>query len=730
MVGTSNMRPGRTASALLAACIAGCALPDVGAVQAPEPMEEPTCAQAWSAALRDLGEYPVLPPSEDVYVGDVYVLPQPPPPPPETGAEEPHVTGAPRWKSLPVQADLRDAARRRSRVGLRATGALTPAGADLESFVPAEIAPLVQGPAASERLALSLQAGDAESQSLSVDALLEHLVDRDDGGARPRLKQEHLATLSLGADASTGHAYLSVVSEVIYVRSMDAVLRRLDGTETALEPGDAAIRRAAALNAALARSGLTDRLDGSLEFTLATDDAAMLRRRWTRPLAVAVRGVTLDVDRATGEVLRMGPLGVELPPFESAEEQEQDLDESLVLEERRRGAEAEAPAREYLGKTRWYWDFGPRYDALDGDLSLYIGGRLHLDAASFSANDEIDAAFGPPDPGFNVRRAYLELGGVYKQFDFNFWLAFSDADLRNEGLSSVDFRNVFVGVNGVSGLGSVHVGYLKEPFGLEENTSSNDITFMERSLTNAFVEGRNLGVLAQRRLTENRRMTVALGVFRSANNDLDVGTGQGVTGRVTGAPILSEDGRRVLHLGASATYRDPGSDGLQFSQRPESAQAQVMADTGTFAVDRDVRVGAELGAVLGSLSFQSEAIVAAGDGGGTGVGDPTFWSSYLTTSYVLGGGHRSYRDRIGAFGTVDPERPFGKGGRGTVELAGRYSYLDLDSAGIDGGRLHDWTLGLNWYANRSMRVMLNGIAAHPEGFGTEYVLQARLQLTL
>jgi phosphate-selective porin OprO/OprP len=275
-------------------------------------------------------------------------------------------------------------------------------------------------------------------------------------------------------------------------------------------------------------------------------------------------------------------------------------------------------------------------------------------------------------------------------------------------------------------VGDARVGYFKEPFGLEEITSSNDITFMERSLTDAFVERRNLGIMFERRFTAKRRMTAALGLYRDANNNLEVGDGYGVTGRVTGAPILSEDDRRVLHVGGSVTYRVPGDDGLQFSSRPESAQAQVMADTGALAADRDFRVGLELGGVRDSLSLQTETMFASSDGP---AGSQSFWSTYLMGSYVLTGENRSYRERVGAFGTVLPDRALGKGGRGAWELAGRYSYLDLNSGAVSGGALHDWTLGLNWYANLNMRVMFNYVAAHPEGFGVEHILQTRLQLT-
>ena len=48
---------------------------------------------------------------------------------------------------------------------------------------------------------------------------------------------------------------------------------------------------------------------------------------------------------------------------------------------------------------------------------------------------------------------------------------------------------------------------------------------MERSLTDAFIERRNLGVMLHRRATGERRVTTAIGVFQETDNDLkDVGT--------------------------------------------------------------------------------------------------------------------------------------------------------------------------------------------------------------
>ncbi len=689
----------------------------------------------WAQAIQDVGRYPVLPPSGDVGVGDVFLLSEPPEPGGAGVADALAARAHARWTTLAAPA--LEESLRAGTVSLRPGASIAVESEGLGAFPALELAPLLEAGERPEDLDLSLQVADARTVGVPVDELLAQLLLPADpaGAGRPLLAPRHRQDLGLAANPATGRAYLVVVSEAMLLREADLLVRRrgaagsggvLDG-----ESARAAARRARELNATLAGSARADRVDGAFEFVAVTDDALTVRRTWNAPLAIGVRGLTLEVDVATGEVLRSAPIGVELPPFEIVDVAEQKGEESEVLEERRRGAARRVRTLEELRETRLYWDYGPRLDTLGGDLTLVLGGRLHLDAAAFSEDDDIVAAFGDPDPGLNVRRAFLELGGVYKELDFNLWLNLSDVDLIGDESLNFDyanFRNVFVGVRNVPGVGGIRAGYFKEPFGLEETTSSNDITFMERSLTDAFVERRNLGVMLTRRFTEDRRMTAALGFYRNANDNLDVSDGYGLTGRVTGAPILADDGRRVLHVGGSTTVRVPDDDGLRFFQRPESGQAQVLADTGLFDADRDVRVGLELGAVMDSLSLQSEAIVAAVDGG-SGVADSSFFAAYLMGSYVLTGEHRSYRARVGAFGTVVPDRPLGQGGAGALELATRYSYLDLDSGDVDGGALHDWTLGMNWYLNGNVRFMVNYVAAHPEGFDVEHIVQARLQLT-
>jgi phosphate-selective porin OprO/OprP len=412
-------------------------------------------------------------------------------------------------------------------------------------------------------------------------------------------------------------------------------------------------------------------------------------------------------------------------PQEGPEEQRV---ESEILEKRRGGLnDGIAPRRRFLSGTHLYWDQGPRLDAFDGDLTVVLGGRLQIDAATFSEDPEISSVFGAPDPGVDVRRAFFELGALYlDRYEFRFMMDFSGTGELSEltsPVSDVDFRDIFVGMLDVPFVGAVRVGYFKEPFGLEEIESSNDITFMERSLTDAMVERRNLGVMMHR-LHAERLGTTSLGFYRDATNELDIGDGYGLTGRVTSLPVYDDEGRRLLHLGAAATYRTPSNDTLRFLSKPESNQAAVLADTGFFAATRDFRLGLEAAHADGPLTIQSEFVLSTSNGD-VGFGDPVFPAFYLMGSYIVTGESRLYRKNVGAFGRVHPDTALG-----AWELIARYSYLDLDSAGIQGGVLHDVTAGVNWYANSYSRVMFNYVAAHPEGFGVEHIFQLRLQVDI
>ncbi|MFQ5590908.1 MAG: OprO/OprP family phosphate-selective porin, partial [Phycisphaerae bacterium] len=373
---------------------------------------------------------------------------------------------------------------------------------------------------------------------------------------------------------------------------------------------------------------------------------------------------------------------------------------------------------------RPYWRDGLRFDSNDGVIKLSIGGRIQNDYAYFAEDGDIERRAGEDfDDGTEFRRARLYFSGtIYDNIEFKTQYDFAGGD--------ADFKDVYIGLKNLPYVGNVRVGQFKEPFSLEELTSSNYITFMERSLVNTFAPARNVGVMFFDTLL-HKRMTWAGGVFRQTD---DFGDGSGgraydVTARLTGLPWYQDEGKKLLHLGVAYAHRNYENDTVRFRARPEAHLAPRVVDTGTFAAEYGDFIGAEAALVYGPFSLQGEYVYSFIEGRSPWIGDPTFSAASIQASYFLTGEHRPYKTSRGVFDRVRPIRNFGKdGGPGAWELAARVSHLNLSDAGVHGGRLIDLTLGLNWYLNPNVRTMWNYVLAGPSNGGDVSAFMWRFQV--
>lgn len=369
-----------------------------------------------------------------------------------------------------------------------------------------------------------------------------------------------------------------------------------------------------------------------------------------------------------------------------------DADTYAALRETALAEEDRAPKAESARVS--FGEDGLEVKSADGDFALQVGGRLHVDGSFFREDGE--------RLGNNtaVRRLRAELKGrIWRDWSFS-----SAVEFEEDG--EIELRSNYLTYEGFEWVDLV-VGKFKEPFSLEELSSSNDITFMERAGVNVFTPGRTIGVGAD---AHGDHWTAALGAFGS-EEDLDgedeIDESWAVTGRGTWAPLVEQG--RVLHLGASASHRDFNSGAtLEFGQDLEEGITGVdFLDTGTLEeVERLVRVGTELAAVYGPFSFQAEYIRAMMDRG-AGLSDVDFDGWYAYASWVITGESRQYRKSKGVMGSVQPRRRLDEGGPGAWEVGLRFSRLDLSDGDVDGGARDTLTLGLNWYVNPNIRFMAN-----------------------
>jgi phosphate-selective porin OprO/OprP len=374
---------------------------------------------------------------------------------------------------------------------------------------------------------------------------------------------------------------------------------------------------------------------------------------------------------------------------------------------------------------------------------------------------------GPLEDGDYFRRIRPFAEGTFWEFgEFRLIPA-----LENNQYSTSGLDEFWVGVTGVPVLGTVRVGHVKTPMGLEGDMtgSSREMTFMERSSYSEAIElNQNFGTGIS--FSDNyfdQRMTWMIAAFRPDNGSSGdfFGDGQsGVQGRLTGLALYEDEGRHLLHLGISGGWRD-GSTNLansplntiQLRARPElrdddpagspsgaqalpNADSSRMIDTGLIAANTEYLMGLETMYIRGPFSFQAEygfnwVDNAVGILAGTtfhplpSPQNYMFHGGYVQVAYTLTGESRgpNYDKRFGAMGRyyLGNKGPFSnawfvrdENGRlipswGAWEIAARYSYVNLnDGSGanrIQGGEMEGLSLALNWYLNTNLTVMMDWV---------------------
>jgi len=321
--------------------------------------------------------------------------------------------------------------------------------------------------------------------------------------------------------------------------------------------------------------------------------------------------------------------------------------------------------------------------------AINFGGRLQMDF-QFSS----DANGGSAQQ--EIRRARFfaagDLGEVFWKTQFD--LAGGDADLKD----------AYVGI--AVGLGKLKIGHFKEPFGLEELTSSKYDNFIEQALgTSLSAASRNTGVMLSGGLGDSGA-TFAVGSFYEVDGFGGGNEGSAFTGRVTSTPIHSKGAESVLHLGLAYSLRSHES-GISSNFAPEAHLFQDLAEYSSSG-DASTDLGLEIAWVQGPLSLQAETMCKKISGDAVN-GNLRLTGSYAQASYFLDGvTRRAYKKSSGVFGRVKPASG------SAWEAKARLSTLDLSEAAVSGGladELETLSFGVNHYINDHSKVMLDVVKA-------------------
>lgn len=314
-----------------------------------------------------------------------------------------------------------------------------------------------------------------------------------------------------------------------------------------------------------------------------------------------------------------------------------------------------------------------------------VRGRAHVDYALHD-DDEIDL-----DDGFLFRRAFIGVKGTINEN----WSGIIEYDFAENNTNAQDI----VLSRKLSG-GVLKIGHFKVPMGMEEVASTNNLWLLERSSPNtALVDARRIGVGYDYFSGAVGFQGMAYG--RGVGDNEDGDDPLGVAGRFVYAPVM---GGNQVHLAASIAYEDVRDYNVQrYRERPEArVDGTRLVDTGNITdVDMTMKYGIEAAFQNGPFSAMAEYFNVSVD---RDVGDePDFNGWYLQGSWIITGETRGYGK--GIFRGVKPGGP----DRGAWEVTARYSSLDLNDTGFQGGEQENFTLGLNYYANANVRFMLNYI---------------------
>jgi phosphate-selective porin OprO/OprP len=342
-----------------------------------------------------------------------------------------------------------------------------------------------------------------------------------------------------------------------------------------------------------------------------------------------------------------------------------------------------------------------------------FGAKFAYDGAAFWNVKNLGGA----EDGAEVRRARIYIAGdavLFAPWSFRIEMGWTGNAFSLEE-SYIQFKNY-------PRIGTIQFGQFQAPMSLEAITASRDFTFLEQSsAVMALAPGVNTGFQLGRPAFHDR-MTWALGLFASAPvTDTGDATKEArrAMGRMTWL-VQDRTGAEVpwlVHLGVSWSHLLSGSDTVQYQSRPESHLAPYMVQTGEIKADNADTLGVEAAWVNGPISAQGEYLrTAVNHKQGQGIG---FCGSYVSASWFVTGESRPYSKTEGIFTRLKPFQNFTvkHGGHGAVEVALRYSVVNLNSGAIHGGKMNSLTAGLNWYINPNAKIRVNYVTAQSDLYG-------------
>ena len=395
--------------------------------------------------------------------------------------------------------------------------------------------------------------------------------------------------------------------------------------------------------------------------------------------------------------------------------------------------------------------------------SISLTGRMHLDYRA-SNLDGSDLGGGRSDDRdtasmadqFELRRARIGVKGKFAK-DFKYEVVGNLPGTATLDIAYVDFAKY----DGFQ----IRAGKFKQPFGLEELISSNNITMMERTYLDQTVPGKKIGLQVMG--SPAKGFTYAGSLFQNNDVERDI-TSDGYAsgaGRVTYNFAEAMDVKEsVLHLGLSGLDSTYGVSAATSSQTDLAVSSTMRASISAFrsagrglanifrgqvqgvpCATSTYSCPGEYGATVEQRAAGLEGIFAKGPfkvmgeyskgqyEGTIALASPNK-VQYDTTTYYLEAGYfltgEKYADsyKNGVFGGFKPKNEFNldNGDLGAIELAFRVEGYQVDDGNITGaGRFQGNLASYTTASNSSTSSEYGTAGAAPKSSATTYTAGIR-----
>ncbi|WP_353223899.1 porin [Salinisphaera hydrothermalis] len=352
-------------------------------------------------------------------------------------------------------------------------------------------------------------------------------------------------------------------------------------------------------------------------------------------------------------------------------------------------------------KVDWS-DGAPELSSPNGDYTFGIGGRIQYDFSGTTGSDYNSRNI----TGSEFRRIRLDAHGKVAG-----WLMYkSELDFAG---NSVGIRDMYLAAqkNFELGKGVVYLGSKFSDSGLDGRTSSKYTWFTERNTVANAISlapgAYNVGVSTAFYGKQDDHISFA--VTNGSTNDSNKSSDNVlIRSRAHWDPINT--GNTIVHLGANGYYEDYSSGHSGFSDRTIIADhynGNLRVEGPELNADSSTSYGFELAGLTGP--FAAGAEYGRLDVNARNGGTDTHIDAYSAQVGVsLTGEKFGYSTKQGVWTHPDVAHPVTQGGIGAWQLMARYQAVNAHHSAIYGGGTgHGTTVGLSWYLNDYMRVLLD-----------------------